>query len=67
MTTDPPATPWRKSTRSLAAGECVELARLAPRLTGLRDSKNATVVLRLDVSEARTFLDHIKAGRHDRP
>jgi hypothetical protein len=54
--------PWRKSTRSVAAGECVEVAFL-PEAVAVRDSKDPDgPMLRVD---ARTWREFVAFLRND--
>jgi hypothetical protein len=56
---------WRKSSRSQAGGECVELAGL-PAAVAVRDSKNpAGPLLRFSRDELAVLLDTIKSGDLD--
>ena len=58
---------WRKSSRSGAAGHCVEVAN-APAAVYVRDSKDATgPVLRFNERNWSSFIDGIRAGEFDRP
>ncbi|HKH06008.1 MAG TPA: DUF397 domain-containing protein [Acidimicrobiales bacterium] len=58
--------PWRKSSHSYGAGECVELARLDGGRIGLRDSKDpGGPVLRFTVAEVAAFVAAVKAGEFD--
>jgi len=57
-------TAWRKSTRSSANTDCVEIAG---DLDAVRDSKNeGGPVLKISPSGLRTFLVGIKQGRFER-
>ncbi|MBK0870871.1 DUF397 domain-containing protein [Saccharopolyspora sp. HNM0986] len=58
---------WRKSTYSGNLNECVELA-VGVDGPAVRDSKlgESGPVLRLDAAAFASFLDAVKAGRHDR-
>lgn len=48
---------WRKSTYSVGAGECVEVARMADGGIGVRDSKDPDgPVLRFTPGEFRAFV-----------
>ncbi|GGP49602.1 DUF397 domain-containing protein [Saccharothrix coeruleofusca] len=59
---------WRKSSHSSASGpECVEIALVGTEAL-VRDTKNRRgAVLAFAPSPWSRFLDHAKAGRHDRP
>lgn len=61
------ATPrWRKSSFSVAAGECVELAALDGGLVGVRDSKDpGGGVLAFTRAELDAFVQGVKAGEFD--
>ncbi|MGH3390603.1 MAG: DUF397 domain-containing protein [Actinomadura sp.] len=55
---------WRKSSRSGQEGQCVEVADLDQ--VAVRDSKSPSgPVLAFSRREWRSFVDHVKAGRHD--
>ncbi|WP_019856005.1 DUF397 domain-containing protein [Actinopolyspora mortivallis] len=58
---------WRKSSRSSASGNCVEVARNLPGTALVRDSKLGADSPVLAVSPERftTFLDAIKSDRLD--
>lgn len=57
---------WRKSTRSGAAGHCVEVAH-APATVLVRDSKDATgPVLSFDEPEWAGFIAGVRSGEFDR-
>jgi predicted secreted Zn-dependent protease len=57
---------WRKSTRSGAAGHCVEVAD-APASVLVRDSKDATgPVLAFERSNWTGFIAGVRAGEFDR-
>lgn len=57
---------WRKSTRSGAAGHCVEVAD-APATVLVRDSKDVTgPVLTFDRSTWAGFIAGVRAGEFDR-
>jgi hypothetical protein len=64
-------TAWRKSTRSVAAGECVEIAEVhdvtATRdVVAMRDSKDPTgPILSFSVSSFRAFIAGAQAGDFD--
>lgn len=56
---------WRKSRRSSAGDNCVELAKLL-RLTAVRDSKNPEAgALVFDASTWARFTAETKAGRYN--
>lgn len=56
---------WRKSTRSNASGECVEIAELT-NTVAVRDSKNpAGPVLRFTRAEWQAFISGAKDGEFD--
>jgi hypothetical protein len=58
---------WRKSSRSGAAGHCVEVAD-APAAVLVRDSKDAAgPVLRFDTLGWTGFIAGVRAGEFDRP
>jgi predicted secreted Zn-dependent protease len=57
---------WRKSTRSGAAGHCVEIAE-TPAAVLVRDSKNATgPVLRFAAPGWQHFIAGVRGGEFDR-
>jgi Domain of unknown function (DUF397) len=57
---------WRKSTRSAAAGHCVEIATAAAAVF-VRDSKDVTgPVLEFGTRHWADFLGGVRAGRFDR-
>jgi hypothetical protein len=59
--------PWRKSTRSGAAGHCVEVANI-PSAVYVRDSKDVTgPVLTFGASAWIGFIDGVRSGEFDRP
>jgi Domain of unknown function (DUF397) len=61
---------WRKSSRSLSAGECVEMADLLHdgRTVGIRDSKDtAGPAIALSAARWRSLASQIKQGQHDLP
>lgn len=61
-----PAAAWRKSIRSAANGNCVEVATGDGRV-GMRDSKDpAGHVLAFDHPTWRAFLADVKSGAFDR-
>jgi hypothetical protein len=54
---------WRKSGRSHATGNCVEVAGLEDGAVGVRDSKNPRgSVLRFTPEEWKKFLDGVSRG-----
>lgn len=58
--------PWTKSSLSHANGNCVEIADLAGRQVGMRDSKNVSgPVLRFPSEEWRAFLNGVRNGEFD--
>jgi hypothetical protein len=58
--------PWRKSTRSGAAGHCVEVAEM-PATVFVRDSKNVSgPVLRFAAPEWADFVAGVRNGEFDR-
>lgn len=58
---------WRKSTRSGAAGHCVEVAYDAPATVLVRDSKDATgPVLSFGAPDWTGFIAGVRAGEFDR-
>ena len=58
---------WRKSTRSGAAGHCVEIAE-TPAAVLVRDSKDASgPVLEFAAVGWEGFLDGVRDGEFDRP
>lgn len=58
---------WRKSTRSGAAGHCVEIAEV-PAAVLVRDSKDADgPVLSFDTTGWAGFVAGVRAGEFDRP
>jgi predicted secreted Zn-dependent protease len=57
---------WRKSTRSGAAGHCVEVAE-TPAAVYVRDSKDvAGPVLRFAAHDWARFIDGVRNGEFDR-
>ena len=62
-----PELTWRKSSRSAAAGHCVQIAREADAVV-VRDSKDvAGPVLRFSDADWTTFLAGVRTGEFDRP
>ncbi|GAA4179187.1 hypothetical protein GCM10022252_00320 [Streptosporangium oxazolinicum] len=56
------ATVWRKSSRSNASGDCVEIARLSDSRVGVRDSKNpGAPALVFEATVFATLLEALKA------
>ena len=54
---------WRKSRRSGAQGECVEVAQNLPGVVAVRDSKNPTgPALVFTPDEWRAFVEGAKSG-----
>ena len=57
---------WRKSTRSGAAGHCVEVAE-TPAAVFVRDSKDAAgPMLTFDVQQWAGFIEGVRNGEFDR-
>jgi hypothetical protein len=57
---------WRKSSRSAAAGHCVEIASAAPAVL-MRDSKDASgPVLRFGTDDWAQFVAGVRGGEFDR-
>jgi len=64
-TTDFTGAVWRKSTKTQANGQCVEMARVGD-VIGVRDSKDPSgPVLAFTVSEFEAFLDGAHKGEFD--
>ena len=54
---------WHKSSYSGTAGNCVEVAQLAPEIHAVRDSKNPTgPVLTCTTQQWSTFTTHLPTG-----
>ena len=57
---------WRKSTRSGAAGHCVEVAE-TPAAVFVRDSKDADgPMLKFDIRQWAGFIEGVQNGEFDR-
>jgi Domain of unknown function (DUF397) len=62
----PPWIFWRKSTRSMANGNCVEALPLPDTYVAVRDSKNKTgPVLYFSPAEWQGFVRRVKGGEFD--
>lgn len=58
---------WRKSSRSMTNGNCVEVAGLAREFVGVRDSMNpAGAVLGFSQGEWDAFVGGVRNGEFDR-
>ncbi|KHD78917.1 DUF397 domain-containing protein [Actinoplanes utahensis] len=67
MTMNDTTLTWRKSSRSGAAGHCVEVAE-APAAVKVRDSKDVTgPVLSFGTGDWTGFIAGVRAGEFDRP
>jgi hypothetical protein len=57
---------WRKSNRSSASGDCVEVARNLPGVVAVRDSKNPNgAALLFTHTEWAAFVGGVKDGEFD--
>lgn len=57
---------WRKARHSMANGNCVEVATIAPTVVAVRDStKPADFVLAYSADVWRSFIADVKAGEFD--
>jgi hypothetical protein len=67
LSVNPSGASWRKSSYSVANGDCVETTRLANGHIGVRDSKNAeNLVLSFTPVEWRAFVGEVKYGHRGR-
>ena len=58
---------WRKSSRSMTNGNCIEVAGLASEFIGVRDSVNPTgTVLGFTSGEWDAFVGGVRNGEFDR-
>ena len=58
---------WRKSSRSMTNGNCVEVAGLAGDVVGVRDSVNPKgTVLGFTQGEWDVFVEGVRSGEFDR-
>jgi hypothetical protein len=58
---------WRKSSRSMTNGNCVEVAGLVGEFVGVRDSMNPRgTVLRFTLGEWGAFMEGVRSGEFDR-
>lgn len=61
-----PAVAWTRSTRSMANGNCVEIAGLPGEAIGVRDSKNPRGhVLQFAPAQWDSFVASVREGRFD--
>lgn len=59
---------WRKSRHSMANGNCVEVASIAPAVVEVRDStKPADLIIAYPAAVWRSFIAAAKAGKFDGP
>ncbi|MBV9381742.1 MAG: DUF397 domain-containing protein [Streptosporangiaceae bacterium] len=59
-------TSWKKSSYSAANGNCIEVAHLANRSIGVRDSKNASIPpLSFTATGWQVFVGAVKRGQLD--
>ncbi|MBQ1026709.1 DUF397 domain-containing protein [Micromonospora sp. C95] len=62
--TDLTGATWRKSSRSTAQGNCVEVAEGLAGVVGVRDSKDVTgPILLFDAYQWRSFVQTLKGNR----